>query len=321
MTCRVCGSSNTSVVPIGRYANFFLLRVDTKKDSFQLYSRAHSIKIDPTISDSLPVRALRKAKRILFPPQFRQAAQFRTQMQACESCHAITPSHEYSFDDLLGLYRDYRSETYNQDRISVEPDYARIAKNVGDDPIEINNRNTAVDKFLSKNASHFSGGAMVDYGGSDGRFTPSFAYGQFERIDIYDVSEAPLHSSVDACKVKKIAEPKRETYSFLTCMHVLEHVGNPRAMVAEAMRLLAPGGLIYIEVPLELTQSMREDFSQRIIDAPIIIHEHLNKFDCTSIRSLVKSVAELELVDDAEDAVEHGWINGLNGRFLAKKIT
>ena len=150
MTCRVCGSSNTSVVPIGRYANFFLLRVDTKKDSFQLYSRAHSIKIDPTISDSLPVRALRKAKRILFPPQFRQAAQFRTQMQACESCHAITPSHEYSFDDLLGLYRDYRSETYNQDRISVEPDYARIAKNVGDDPIEINNRNTAVDKFLSR---------------------------------------------------------------------------------------------------------------------------------------------------------------------------
>jgi hypothetical protein len=318
MTCRVCGSNDTSILPIGRYAEFFLLRIDTKKDDFQLYSRVDSIPVDPTFS--LPIRALRKARRVLFSPKPRPAAQFRTHMQACGSCHAITPCHEYSFQDLLGLYRDYRSETYNKDRIYVEPDYARIAKNVGNDPIEINNRNTAVDRFLSKNASHFAGGAMVDYGGSDGRFIPSFAYGQFESIDIYDVSKAPLHSSVDARKVKKIAEPRLEAYSFLTCMHVLEHVGNPRSLVAETMRLLAPGGLIYIEVPLELTQSMREDFAQRIMDAPIIIHEHLNKFDCTSIRSLVKSIAGLELVDDAEDIVEHGWVNGLNGRFLARKI-
>jgi SAM-dependent methyltransferase len=161
---------------------------------------------------------------------------------------------------------------------------------------------------------------MVDYGGSDGRFIPSFAYGQFESIDIYDVSDAPLHSSVDTRKVKKIAEPRLESYSFLTCMHVLEHVGNPRALVAEAARLLAPGGLIYIEVPLELTQSMRKDFAQRVVDVPIIIHEHLNKFDRTSIESLVKSIAGLELIDDVEDLVEQGWINGLNGRFLAKKI-
>jgi SAM-dependent methyltransferase len=318
MTCRVCGSNDTSVLPIGRYAEFFLLRIDTKKDNFQLYSRSDSIPVDPIFS--LPIRALRKATRAFSSPKPRPATQFRTHMQACESCHAITPCHEYSFQDLIGLYRDYRSETYNKDRISVEPDYARIAKNVGSDPIEINNRNTAVDRFLSKNSSHFAGGAMVDYGGSDGRFIPSFAYRQFESIDIYDVSKAPLHPSVDARKVKKIAEPRLEAYSFLTCMHVLEHVGNPRSLVAEAARLLVPGGLIYIEVPLELTQWMREDFARRIIDTPIIIHEHLNKFDRASIRSLVKSIAELELVDDAEDVVEHGWINDLNGRFLAKKI-
>lgn len=318
MTCRVCGSSNTSELPIGRYADFFLLRVDTKKDRFQLYSRAHAIRIDPTISHALPARALRKARRILFPKP-RPAAQFRTQMQACESCHAITPCHEYSFDDLLGLYRDYRSDTYNRDRISVEPEYAEIAQYVGNNPIEIKNRNAAVDQFLSKNANHFAGGSMVDYGGSDGRFIPSFAYRQFESIDIYDVSEAPLHPSVDAHKVKKIAEPRLGAYSFLTCMHVLEHVGNPRALVTEAARLLAPGGLMYIEVPLELTQAMRENFAERIADTPIIIHEHLNRFDRSSIRKLIGSVDGLIHVDDAEDVVEHGWINGLNGRFLARK--
>jgi hypothetical protein len=317
MTCRVCGSNVTSNLPIGSYADFFALRVDTKKDNFQLFSRAHSIGRSTTFS--LPVRALRKARRILFSPIRKPAKPFRTQMQACESCHAIIPCHEYSFEDLLGLYRDYRSETYNIDRASVEPDYARIAKYVGNNPIEIRNRNAAVDHFLSGNAGQFAGGSMIDYGGSDGRFIPSFAYSQFENIDIYDASETPLHPSVDARKVKRIADPQLETYSFLTCMHVLEHVGNPKVLVAEAAGLLAPSGLMYIEVPLELTQSMREDFAQRIIDAPIIIHEHLNKFDRTSIRALIESTAGLELIDDAEDVVEHGWISGLNGRFLARK--
>lgn len=320
MTCRVCGSSNLSVLPIGRYAAFFRLRVDTTKDTFQLFSKLDVISADPTVSRSFPARVVRKVKRILSPSKPRPAAPFRTQLQACESCHATTPCHEYSFDDLLGLYRDYRSDSYNKDRISVEPEYAEIAQNVGTDPIEIKNRNAAADQFLRKNANHFSGGSMVDYGGSDGLFIPSFAYEQFQIIDIYDVSDAPLHPSVDTRQVKKIAEPKLGTYSFLTCMHVLEHVGNPRALVTEAARLLAPGGLIYIEVPLELTQAMRENFTERIVDTPIIIHEHLNRFERASIRGLIESISGLQPIDDAEDAVEHGWISGINGRFLAKKL-
>jgi 2-polyprenyl-3-methyl-5-hydroxy-6-metoxy-1,4-benzoquinol methylase len=220
---------------------------------------------------------------------------------------------------LLGIYHDYRSETYNRDRISVEPAYARIAKGVGSHPLEIENRNAAVDVFLSKNASHFAGGAMIDYGGSDGRLIPPFAYKQFESVSIYDASEAPLHASVDGRKVKRITDLRPETYSFLTCMQVLEHVGNPRALVVEMAGLLAPGGLMYIEVPHELTQSMRADFAQRIIDTPIIIHEHMNMFDHTSIRNLVGSIGGLELIDDAEDIVDFGWISGIIGRFLARK--
>jgi len=85
-------------------------------------------------------------------------------------------------------------------------------------------------------------------------------------------------------------------------------------------RLLEPGGLIYIEVPLELSKSICDAFEQKIIDPPIIIHEHLNIFDRTSIRALIHSVDGLELVDDAEDVVEQGWIQGLTGRFLARKV-
>jgi len=240
-------------------------------------------------------------------------------MLACVPCHSITPCHEYSFEDLLGLYRDYRSETYNRERISVEPSYARIAKDVGAHPLEIKNRNAAIDDFLRKNASHFTSGAMIDYGGSDGRFLPPFVYEQFENIDIYDASEALLHASVDARKVKIIANPQLEAYSFLTCMHVLEHVGNPKTLIVEAARLLLTGGIMYIEVPHELTQTIREDFARKIIDTPITIHEHMNLFDRTSVRTLIGYIDGLELVDDVEDIVDFGWTKALIGRFLAMK--
>ena len=161
---------------------------------------------------------------------------------------------------------------------------------------------------------------MIDYGGSDGRFLSQFIYEQFDRIDIYDVSNAPLHASVDSGNVKKISAPKPEAYSFMTCMHVLEHVGNPKAFVTEAIRVLRPGGLMYIEVPHELNDSIREGFAKGIIDSPITIHEHVNLFDRTSIPGLVASIDGLELVNDSEDVVNLGWNKGLIGRFLARKI-
>jgi hypothetical protein len=316
MTCRICGSNDTHILPLGQYAEFFRLRVDTSKDEFMLFSRTGSITAKPM---TLAERALRKAGRILNLSKIKPAKQFRTHMLACMQCHSITPCHEYSFEDLLGLYRDYRSETYNQERISVEPSYARIAKDVGAHPLEIKNRNAAIDDFLRKNASHFTSGAMIDYGGSDGRFLPPFVYEQFENIDIYDASEALLHASVDARKVKIIANPQLEAYSFLTCMHVLEHVGNPKTLIVEAARLLLTGGIMYIEVPHELTQTIREDFARKIIDTPITIHEHMNLFDRTSVRTLIGSIDELKLVDDAEDIVDFGWTKALIGRFLAMK--
>src|ERR1039458_4752104 len=47
MTCRVCGNSETSILPVGKYAEFFRLRIDTTQDEFLLFSRA----------DSIPIRA------------------------------------------------------------------------------------------------------------------------------------------------------------------------------------------------------------------------------------------------------------------------
>jgi hypothetical protein len=301
---------------VGQYANFFQLRVDTKQDEFLLYSVSGLITTRPV---RLPVRAFRKLGRMLKVQRAGTAKQFRTGMQVCASCNGVTPCHEYFFEDLLGLYRDYREESYNRDRISVEPGYARMAAHVGAHPLEIKNRNAAVDGFLRRSASQFAGGVMIDYGGSDGRFIPAFAYEQFDSIDLYDASEAALHSSVDSRKVRKIPNAIPGAYSFLICMHVLEHVGNPRQFIIEAMRFLLPGGLMYVEVPLELNETLLENHKRNMIDTAITIHEHMNLFDRGSIRALVASIDGLEMVDDAEDVVDLGWTKGLMGRFLARK--
>jgi hypothetical protein len=244
---------------------------------------------------------------------------FRTGMLSCNSCHGVTPCHEYPYDDLLGLYHDYRSETYDRDRISVEPSYKQIARQVGKHPKEITNRNTAVEGFFRKNQQYFRGGAMIDYGGNDGRFIPPFAYERFERIDVIDASKVSLHTSVDTQKVRCIADPQAAAYSFLTCMHVLEHVGNPKAFVQQAAQLLEPGGLMYIEVPVDLTQAMRNDLAQRVVDTTITIHEHINTFDRTSIRTLLSSTGTLTLLDDLEEPIDFGWVTAPIGRFLARK--
>jgi hypothetical protein len=302
------------MLPMGQYAEFFRLRVDTSKDEFLLYSRTRSIATAPM---SLAARKRRMSREPLRASQ--TLVPFRTHLQACAICHSVTPCHEYSQEDLSGLYRDYRSETYNRDRISVEPSYAQIANDVGAHPQETINRNIAVDAFLRKNASQFSDGDMVDYGGSDGQFLPPFAHQRFDTLYVYDSSDAPLHSSADPGKVKKTRTLQPRGYSFLSCMHVLEHVGNPRAFTAEVLRFVAPGGLIYIEVPLALNESIRNDFAHNIVDLPIRLHEHINFFDGAGIRGLVASVDGLEMVDDAEDFVDFGWTKSLIGRFLARR--
>lgn len=313
--CRVCGSQNIFMMPIGRYAGFFRLRVDTKKDPHLLFSRVPLLAIAEA---PLWVRAIRKLVSRLAGR--RDASQFRTSMTLCADCHGITPSHEYSFDDLVGLYRDYRSESYNRDRLSVEPGYAKIARHVGDHPSETKNRNAAVEAFLRRNASHFSGGRMIDYGGSDGRFLTGFMYEAFDKIEIFEPSDSPLHPTIDTAKVSKTATPAKDQYNFLACMHVVEHVGNPREFTMEAARYLVPGGILYIEVPHELTREAHGNFSRRIVDEAIEIHEHINKFDATSLPKLVASIEGLELLDSAEDTVDFGWVVGKIGRFLIRRL-
>jgi len=314
--CRICASEATFALPAGRYAAFFSLRVDTAKDPYLTYSRM------PTTKARVQTRILRNLRQALKLPAAPAAPvqEYLTFMTGCTNCQGLTPTYEFSSEDLLGLYRDYRSETYNRDRISVEPGYARIAADVGNVAQEIVCRNTLVEAFLRRNATVFSpGGTMIDYGGSDGRFVTDFMYETFDRIEIFEPSDAPLHESVTSPKISKTANPREGAYNFLTCMHVLEHVAHPRTFVLDMLKFVAPGGLIYLELPHELDRQSWSDFEHRIIDQTYQIHEHINKLSTKSISKMVESIPGLSLVDQAEIFVDLGWTTGTNGYFLIRK--
>jgi SAM-dependent methyltransferase len=249
----------------------------------------------------------------------RELHQFRTFVQYCESCHAVTPSHEWTYEDLLGLYRDYRLKSYNSERIAVEPSYAAIASLVGSHPEEIRIRNLAVDRFIGASGVEISGERVIDYGGGDGRFLPAIVLDRYRSIEIFDASDAPIHGSVDVARVRRTGMPQLDAYDLLMCMHVLEHVGNPRAFVVEALRYLRPGGLLYIEVPLELTPERRDLFRTRVMDVPIAIHEHINSYDRTTVSTMIRSIEDLECVAEEDGMADLGWTNVTIGRYLARK--
>lgn len=326
-TCRACGSADVSALPIGVYAPFFQLRVDVRCDRFALWTCTGRIEVPPDVPQAGGIvrRIARGLKRRL--NQRRTSAEttprlLRTVCHWCAHCRVLTPAHEFSFEELLPLYADYRSASYNRHRVSVEPSYAALVPRVGADPRERENRNTGVAHFVLPHlpATPRPGARALDLGGSDGRFIPPELTARHSPTHIVDTSDAAIEPSLAASGVQKVATPDAGGYDLVMCMHVLEHVGHPRRFVLDAMQHLLPGGLLYLEIPLELDPQTPAQFAARTVDRTITFHEHINQFDTGSMAQLVASIEGLELVATEATEVDCGWTTGRVGRTLTRRV-
>jgi hypothetical protein len=325
--CRVCGSANVTALPIGVYAPFFQLRVDVRRDRFALWTRAGSIEAPPDFrkAGGIVRRIARGVKRRL---SLRTASDessprmLRTMCLWCTNCHGLTPAHEFSFNDLMPLYADYRSASYNSDRISVEPGYAALAPRVGADAREVESRNAGVVRFVLPHlpSTPQSGARALDLGGSDGRFIPPELIARHSPTHVVDTSDAAIEPSLAARGVQKVRAPDVGGYDLVMCMHVLEHVGYPRNFVIDAMQSLLVGGLLYLEIPLELDPQTSAQFAARTVDRTITFHEHINQFDTRSLAQLVASIEGLELVANEAADLDCGWTKVRVGRALARRV-
>lgn len=63
------------------------------------------------------------------------------------------------------------------------------------------------------------------------------------------LADQSINSVKNTTFEKFFIKNKKYKYDFVTLIHVIEHIPNPKKMIQMACELLAPGGILYIETP------------------------------------------------------------------------
>jgi hypothetical protein len=296
--CRNCGSQEAKDLGfIGEVAPFFLRRV-------------LNLEYGLAPSGNLLKRLLRKIGFISKGFQTIYAKSVLVEMQICERCSFIQTKRPFSEDAIGNLYANYRSDSYNEERIRYEPEYASLAPHVGRCAQEVQTRKNGLTNWLIGKLNPEFDLSMLDYGGADGKFLPDLP-GRKYVFDISDIAPAD-----GITKVKN--ESELGSYSYIQLAHVLEHVSFPLALMKKAASLLEESGCLYVEVPQELDDEMRMRLECGDNTIRLPIHEHINQYSVLSVNELLRS-ADLSAVAVHSEIVDLGWNRGIIIRALGRK--
>lgn len=299
--CRCCGSNNVfdsnsgvlaaffakrvwglELPTIGEYVDFrFRVRNSIKRRLFA--SVYHAIKKIPMIERFVDRRFLPRVK-----------------IRVCDNCGFVGPQRVFSYEELSGLYSDYRSVQYNLDRCSVEPTYSALMDVVGKCDAELSARLSNVDEVL-KGQNIEAIETVMDWGGGDGRFVPGVLSDKI--VYILDVSnEKPVNENF----IRVDALDPQLKFDYVQVCHVLEHVSEPLAFVRNVLGCLKKGGLIYIEVPQDRSDVDIERFKKHPNQMIHTIHEHLNIFSENALRELGAAAGLKEVLVQGK-VLDMGW--------------
>lgn len=285
--CRNCNSQEVKELGfIGEVAPFFLRRVFNVETGFSTSAKRAKRAVQGVAA--IVQRALSRIRR---PTAL-------VEMQVCRICSFVQTKHGFSDEALSNLYRDYRSESYNNERIHYEPSYRAIAARVGVDHTEVEVRTRAVTEWLQGKMQFNGGISMLDYGGADGRFLPRVPGTKF----VYEISD--VQPAKDIQLIRREADLGK--YAYVQLAHVLEHVNSPLEMVQNVSRLLAPGGYLYIEVPQDFSDFKIDQMLAGRYQGAVPIHEHINLYNVRSVTHLMES-ARLHVVGAETIGFDLGW--------------
>ncbi len=296
--CRNCGSGTTKDLGfIGDIAPFFLKRVLVLEHGFA-----------PT------ARPLKRFLRQMGMARKLSQKVYRTSvltgMEICRQCTFVQTSVPFSDEALGRLYADYRSDSYNQERILYEPAYAAIASQVGKCDREVQVRTVGLTRWLEPKLHADPDFSMLDYGGADGKFLPLLPGRKF----VFEISNIEPVPGVTRIK----EESDLSTYSYIQLAHVLEHVAYPLNLTKKAACLLGRGGHLYIEVPQELSDDELNRLLNGDQSTSVPIHEHINRYSRKSVAAMLRS-AGLEIVVLEPEQVDFGWTRATIIRALARR--
>jgi SAM-dependent methyltransferase len=71
--------------------------------------------------------------------------------------------------------------------------------------------------------------------------------------------ELSIYGERDSLDIQAIDRPDG-AYDYVGCSHVLEHVGDDRAALAELLRITAPDGFVYLAIPDPFREAVTRDW-------------------------------------------------------------
>jgi len=296
--CRNCGGRETKDLGfIGEVAPFFLKRVLNLE--YGVAPTGHPIK-----------RVLRRVGIVSKVFEKLYAKSVLVQMQICESCSFIQTKRPFPEDAIGNLYADYRSDTYNRERIQYEPEYASIAPCVGGSLQEVQTRKAGLTEWLKGKLTVETNFSMLDYGGANGIFLPDLPGHKY----VFEISDIAPAEGVTRLK----NESELGSYSYIQLAHVLEHVPFPLALAKKAASFLRDSGHLYVEVPQEVSDDLRIRVARQGKSIRLPIHEHINQYCQSSVTELLHSTG-LSPIAVQRDVVDLGWSRGTIIRALGRK--
>jgi SAM-dependent methyltransferase len=113
----------------------------------------------------------------------------------------------------------------------------------------VNSSRYYLERFVRDASAAVPAGSLVlDAGAGDGIYRPWFSQHRYESADFEQVDK-PYQTSTYVCDLASIPVAS-ERYDLVLLTQVLEHLPEPREVLAELRRVLKPGGLIYVSAPL-----------------------------------------------------------------------
>jgi Methyltransferase domain len=284
--CRNCDSSNIRELGfVGSVAPFFLKRV-FRMELGTLTAR-NPLKI--------LLRQLLKPGKLVFDRLYPSSAM--VELQICLECTFMQMKHVLPEERLTGHYADYRSDSYNKERIHYEPSYAYTAQHIGlaqEAEIRVADLTTWLDGKFEVTPNF----TMLDYGGADGRFLPEAAAEKY----VFEISDYPPAPGV----IRVNSKAALKQYSYVQVSHVLEHVMYPLTLVKSISELVEPGGYLYLEVPQEISDEELARLKLRGAARSYFIHEHVNQYSSPGIAALFEGVG-FDLISIERRVVDYGY--------------
>lgn len=153
----------------------------------------------------------------------------------CRSCGSVFVGNRVDHEELAVAYGTLDSDTY----------YAEIGEE---------NTRKMLDSIADLKALGLQKAKLIDIGTGDGMFVPLLRDAGFDDISVHEIE------GCDLSKVKPLVKAVYQdhdystlpdaTFDVVTLLDVAEHVIKPQVLIDTALRVLKPGGVLYLHTPV-----------------------------------------------------------------------